>query len=258
MAILASLLPRSWADFLSDALFKLVLMGLAFAAASLLLRDALVIGAHVPLAPNEGWNAYLAKAAIGGAPLYPQSASLMINNYPPLSFYIVGALSHVTGDAIVAGRLLSLISFFALCGLLVVILRDMGADVLAALFASLFFATGLLAASRYVAMNDPQLLGHALQLSGLSLLLPPRRSPLAAALLMSAGLFVKHSLLALPLAAGLWLAGEERRDAARFAAALLLFCLAGLAGARLVIGVNLVAALASPRHLAAANLVAAM
>ena len=48
-------------------LFKLVLMALAFAAASLLLRDALAISLHVPLDPNEGWNAYLAHAAMTGS-----------------------------------------------------------------------------------------------------------------------------------------------------------------------------------------------
>jgi len=108
------MIPRKLPDVLSDILFKLVLMGLAFAAASLLLRDAFAIGAHVPLDPNEGWNAYLAHAAVTGAPLYPQG--LMVNNYPPLSFYIVGALGTITGDPIVAGRLVSLISFFALTG----------------------------------------------------------------------------------------------------------------------------------------------
>jgi hypothetical protein len=106
---------------LSDALFKLVLMALAFAAAPLLLRDAFAIGAHVPLGSQEGWHAYLAQAAVTGAPLYPQG--LMINTYPPLSFYIVGALSNITGDAIVAGRLVSLIAFFALAGGIVVCLK---------------------------------------------------------------------------------------------------------------------------------------
>jgi hypothetical protein len=133
----------------------------------------LAIAAHVPRDPNEGWNAYLAHAAVTGSALYPQG--LMINNYPPLSFYIVGALGTITGDPIVAGRLLSLISFFAVAGAITVILREMGATVLASLFASLFFAAGVLAASDYVAMDDPQLLGHALQLAGLSLLLPARR-----------------------------------------------------------------------------------
>ena len=137
-----------------------------------------MIGAHVPLDPNEGWNAYLARAAISGGPLYPQG--LMINNYPPLSFYIVGALSTITGDPIVAGRLVSLIAFFAVAGGIIACLREMGADVLASLFGCLFFAASLLIASDYVAMNDPQLLGHALQLAGLSLLLQSRRNLFAA------------------------------------------------------------------------------
>jgi Dolichyl-phosphate-mannose-protein mannosyltransferase len=244
-------IPRALPDRLSDILFKLVLMALAFAAASLLLRDAFAIGTHVPLDPNEGWNAYLAHAAVTGTPLYPQG--LMINNYPPLSFYIVGAFGTITGDPIIAGRLVSLISFFALAGGLIVILRELGANVLSALFASLFFAVALLAASDYVAMDDPQLLGHALQLTGLSLLLQPRREVLAAALLMAAGLFVKHNLLALPLAAWLWLLWRDRSEAVRFAVAGLGFCLAGLAVTRLFLGINLIAALASPRHWAAGN-----
>jgi hypothetical protein len=245
------MIPRALPNTLSDILFKLVLMALAFAAASLLLRDALAVGAHVPLDPNEGWNAYLAHAAVTGAPLYPQG--LMINNYPPLSFYIVGALGSITGDPIIAGRLVSLISFFALTGGVIVILREMGANVLSSLFASLFLATSLLAASDYVAMDDPQLLGHALQLTGLSLLLQARREVFAAALLMAAGLFVKHNLLALPLAASLWLLWQDRPEAIRFALAGLGFCLAGLAVTRLFLGVNLIAALASPRHWAAGN-----
>jgi hypothetical protein len=249
-------IPRKLPDILSDILFKLVLMGLAFAAASLLLRDAFAIGAHVPLDPNEGWNAYLAHAAVTGAPLYPQG--LMINNYPPLSFYIVGALGTITGDPIVAGRLVSLISFFALTGGIIVILRVMGAAVLSSLFASLFVATGLLAASDYVAMDDPQLLGHALQLTGLSLLLQARREVFAAALLMAAGLFVKQNLLALPLAAMLWLLWQDRPEAIRFALAGLIFCLLGLAATRIFLGANLIAALASPRHWATANFAGGM
>jgi hypothetical protein len=236
---------------LSDALFKLVLMALAFAAASLLLRDAFVISAHLPLDPNEGWNAYLDRAAISGGPLYPQG--LMINNYPPLSFYIIGALSTITGDPIVAGRLVSLIAFFALAGGIVVCLREMGADVLASLFGCLFFAAGLLIASDYVAMNDPQLLGHALQLAGLSLLLQSRRNVFATALLMTAGLFVKHNLVALPLATLAWLWWQDRSDGARFSIAMLIFCFAGLAVTRFFLDADLLIALDSPRRWALAN-----
>ena len=247
--------PRYLADTLSDVLFKLVLMALAFAAASLLLRDALAIALHVPLAPNEGWNAYLAHAAVSGQPLYPQS--LMVNNDPPLSFYIVGGLGRITGDPIIAGRLVSLIAFFAMAGAIIVILREMGVGVLAALFASLFFATGMLAASFYVAMDDPQLLGHALQLAGLSLLLPSRRDVHSAALLMTAGLFIKLNLLALPLAAAFWLFRQDRQDAVKFIATGLMLFIGGLLAARLFLDVNLVSALSFPRHWGLANVTGA-
>ena len=33
---------------------------------------------------NEAWNAYFADAAVGKMPLYPSTAQLITNNYPPL------------------------------------------------------------------------------------------------------------------------------------------------------------------------------
>jgi hypothetical protein len=134
----------------------------------------------------------------------------------------------------------------------------MGASVPAALFGSLFFAVGLMAASDYVAMDDPQLLGHALQLGGLSLLLQSRREIIPAALAMTAGLFVKHNLIALPLAALLWLAWQDRRDAICFAVSGLVLCIAGLGLARLLLNVNLIPALMSPRLWREANLITGM
>src|SRR5947209_10161883 len=82
----------------------------------LLARNILAIPVLAPLDPNEGWNAAHALAAMAGGTLYPSPQSLMVNNYPPLSFYIVGALARLTGDAVIAGRILSLISFLAACG----------------------------------------------------------------------------------------------------------------------------------------------
>jgi hypothetical protein len=57
---------------------------------------------------NEGWAAYHADAAMGRSALYPSRDQLITNNYPPLSFYIVGALGRLIGDTVLAGRLLSL------------------------------------------------------------------------------------------------------------------------------------------------------
>jgi hypothetical protein len=68
------------------------------------------LGFPIEIAQNEGWNAYHADAAMGAAPLYPASDTLIVNNYPPLSFYVVGGLAKVFGDALYVGRMLSIIA----------------------------------------------------------------------------------------------------------------------------------------------------
>jgi hypothetical protein len=237
--------PGSWAVWG-------VLCALVLAALPLLVRNILEIPAQVPLDPNEGWNAAHALAAMAGGALYPPPANLMVNNYPPLSFYIVGSLARLTGDAVVAGRIVSLLSFLA-CGYgIALVLRHMACGVRGRLLAVLFFAATLLIASDYVAMDDPQLLGHAIQLAALLLLL--REKVFAAALLFTVSLFLKHNLLALPLAAGSWLLLRDRRAALRFVLCGVAAVLLGLILFRLAYGTNLLAQLASPRLVSMANL----
>ena len=222
---------------LSDWVLKLALMGLAFAAATLLLRDILALPVHVALAPLEGWHAYLAEAAIEHAPLYP--GELMVNTYPPLSFYLLGALGRLTGDAIIAGRILSLIGFAAITAGMMALLRQLGANVITSLFAGLVLGLTLLAASGVVAVNDPALLGHALQLQGLLLLLNARPAIIPASLLFAAGLLVKLSLVAMPLAAILWLLPRHRREAMMMAAIILGLLAAALGGLHFLMGADL-------------------
>ncbi|HEX3429939.1 MAG TPA: hypothetical protein VHT03_03555 [Rhizomicrobium sp.] len=219
-------------------------------------RTLLIARLHVPLDPNEGWNAYHAGAALAGNP-YPPPGSFLVNNYPPLSFYLIGIIGSWCGDNVVAGRLVSLGAFATLCLFIAIALRRMNARWSAALLAPLLLAAMLLLASDYVGMDDPQLLGHALQFSGLLLLL--RRSPETARILGSAaffvtGAFVKHNLLALPLASLAWLMLVDRRNAVRFAAALLALSLAGFVVTYVLLGVNLFGVLNSPRTFSAAQL----
>src|SRR5436305_1669765 len=75
-----------------------------------MIRPLLSIGRYLPLDPNEGCNAYFADAAIHGGVLYPAADALITNNYPPLSFYLVGAVGYLTGDNIFAGRFVALFS----------------------------------------------------------------------------------------------------------------------------------------------------
>ena len=177
----------------------------------------LTIPLHIPLSYNEGWNAYFDQRAIGAGagPLYPSADSLVFNNYPPLSFYLVGAFGrYVLGDMIVAGRLVaigSLLVSAALLGVCVKLLNgslrgSLVASGLLLLYSSTFFRD-------YVAMDDPQWMAHALMLGGLAVLLrgyATARYPVArvavAALLVAAGGLVKHNLVGLPLAVTIWLA----------------------------------------------------
>lgn len=236
---------------LSDALLKTVLMVAAFCCTALLLRDCFAIGLQVPLDPNEGWNAYHAMAAMAGHGLYPHG--LMVNNYPPLSFYVIGILGKSLGDFVIAGRLVSLVSFLAIAMGLAVLVRQLDGQVLDGIFASLLFAAALLIASDYVAMNDPQLLGHALQIEALLLLLREKPATAFAALLLAAGLFIKQNLFVLPLAALLWLALRDRREAMRLAQFGLGFGLAGLVAAWAVLDANILAEMAAPRLWRLAN-----
>jgi hypothetical protein len=224
---------------------------LALAAAFLLTRNILMLTAQVPLDPNEGWNAAHALAAMAGHGLYPPPQSLMVNNYPPLSFYMVGAFGKLTGDVLVAGRILSICAFVCVAVGIAQALQTMGCSARARIFAAVFFCAVLLIASNYVGINDPQLLGHAVQIAALLLVL--RQKPVAAAALFALSLFVKQNLLALPFAAGLWLVLQDRRAGLRFAATGLICVGAGLIACRLA-GIDLIAQLASPRLWSLANM----
>src|SRR3954467_14302587 len=64
---------------------------------------------------NEGWNAYHADQAMRGvAQLYPPPDGLVANNYPPLSYYLIGWLGRLFGDPLYVGRTLSIASTLAI------------------------------------------------------------------------------------------------------------------------------------------------
>ena len=179
-----------------------------------------LIPAHFSNDPNEGWNAFQAARAIVAGLLYPPPGSLTGNNYPPVSFFIVGGIGHLIGDAIVAGRIVALVSVLIVAGLVFAAVRLAGARsaVEPALGALLFLGCNATILRPYLAMDDPQWLGHALMTAGIVLLLAGRtQDPLGpgrvavAALLVVCGGLVKQNLVAFPLAATLWLMLHDRR-----------------------------------------------
>jgi len=180
-----------------------------------LLEPLLAINRHIPRDYNEGWNAYWQQTAIQGGELYPPASSTVVNNYPPLSFYVVGFAGERIHDNIVAGRWIALASLFAIATNLALWLRFTGSSPFTAtLGAAMFIAALVSYAPDYVAMNDPQLLAHAVMTTALVVLWRWRFSnsaAIAAALLMLLAGFVKHLLIPIPLATGAYLLWRARR-----------------------------------------------
>ena len=242
---------------LSPRIFKLVVLGLGLFSALGLWRAVAIMGLQLPIDPNEGWNAYHAAAAASGGPLYPGPQSYMINNYPPLSFYLVGGLGRLFGDNIFAGRIVALLSFFFVALGIYAAARRMGCERFAALFAMFLFAGSLLVFTDYVGIDDPQMLAHALAMAGFLLLLKEPRGALrlgGAALLFVLAVFVKHNVIAMAVAITLWLALCDRRSSMRLAAFGIVLAVLGLVLFRLVYGAGLLAQLITPRLYSLDNL----
>ena len=172
---------------------------------------------HLALDDNEGWNAYHAAHLYKGLPLYPDYEELTANNYPPLSFIIVGAVGMISGDQIFAGRVIAFLSLLVVCiisGLCVYrICHSRFGGILAGLM--MFILTNKMA-SYYVGMNDPQWLAHAIAICGFYMLMASGNRTtnmrISAFLIVLAG-FVKHNLVPMPIAIGLWLLLFHRRYA---------------------------------------------
>ncbi|HVJ53255.1 MAG TPA: hypothetical protein VM689_12380 [Aliidongia sp.] len=182
-----------------------------------------LIPTHFSSDPNEGWNAFQASRAFGTGPLYSGPQALIGNNYPPLSFYLVGWAGRLLGDPIVAGRIIALLAVLAVAGCIFVAVRrfSVAGSCAPTIGALLFLAFNVTLFRSYLCMNDPQWLAHALMMAGIALLIPnrPYAPPITgnlvvAALLVVAGGIVKHNLVAFPLAATLWLALHHRRSLA--------------------------------------------
>ena len=182
------------------------------------------LGFPIEIDVNEGFNSYLADAAMGSGPLYPAADTLLLNNYPPLSFYLTGALARLSDiDALYIGRALSLVAVIALGALVGATVRLLGGGRAGAAVGGLWFVA-VMARSyvRYVGMDDPQLFAQALMMAALVWFLVSEkhgRTLVPAVLLMVVAGFFKHNIIAVPVTALGFVALNDLRRAAWPAAA---------------------------------------
>lgn len=189
---------------------------------------------------NEGWNGYFQLRAMAGQPLYSGYPPTFANNYPPLSFYLVGTVGRVIGDPVLAGRLVSLGALAAIAWASGSIVRAAGGGkwerFLAIATCVLLFAAF---ATDYLGMNDPQLLAQAFATAALAVHLggapstpPSTGRTMLTAVLVAVSVMTKHNLILVPLliTGDVLLRGSGRQRAAWFLSGIVL---AGLSGALL-------------------------
>jgi 6-pyruvoyl-tetrahydropterin synthase related domain len=171
--------------------FHLATLALALVVAVWMVLPLAWLFAQAPRGYSEGWNALVALRALSDLPLYPQDQTLHTNNYPPLSFYLVGGLGALIGDHIVAGRLISLAALVAIALEIALAVRLLGGTWWVSAFAGLLFVAGAMGLDhRPVGGNEPHMLAHAVMLAGLVVLLKGSgsgRHVAAAAVLMVVG-----------------------------------------------------------------------
>lgn len=232
--------PVAWIDLALGALCLLTL-----------LRTALTIRLRIPLNFNEGWNAFHTSDLASGRPLYPDVSGFFFNNYPPLSFYPIAAVGRIVGDQMLGGRIVALVSLVAWTVLLALLARRMRCSWRESIFAGLLFAVQLgVFSDFYVGVNDPQMLGHALQALGLLLLVRVRHtagSLFTCALLFATGVFAKQNLIALPIAGVAWLMIVDSRSAWRLAAFGVLLAAAGIAACVFLFGTGFLGQIGATR-----------
>jgi hypothetical protein len=206
----------------------------------------------IEIVDNEGWNAYFADAAMGKMPLYPSASQLITNNYPPISFYVVGLGGRLVGDPVLAGRLLSLISVIAIATAIALSVRRLGGTQTAAAISGAFYIAMMSRFFRtYVGMNEPELFSHAIMAFGFLAFLGARsrdRGYVMPVVVMVFAGFVKHNIIAMPLTAFAWLGMNRRREALKCLCVAAVVIVTGVAICYVSFGRDFFLNIFAPRH----------
>ena len=158
---------------------------------------------------SEGWNSYWDEAARLGRSLYAAPPDLSITNYPPVSFHLIGLLSHVFGGVNTTGRIVALFCLGWSAVNIMTAAAALAGSWRGGIYAALCFLLWLaLLTPGRIGTNDPHFLGLALATVGACAYLRAEGRAawiVAAAVFFATSMFVKNNLLAFPLATALHL-----------------------------------------------------
>ena len=158
---------------------------------------------------NEGWNVYNTDRLVRGEVIYDDNY-WRVNNYPIGSFLIVAGINVLVHDLLLSGRLVALISFLAIGVFSAIAVRRFGGGRTDAIFgAGCAMGFSYLVAPAWIIADDPQTLGEAVMLGALVSYVaraPDHLGLLRTAFLVVLAGFIKHNLIAIPLAITLDLA----------------------------------------------------
>jgi hypothetical protein len=199
---------------------------------------------------NEGWNVYNTGRLIRGELIYDDNY-WRVNNYPIGSFLIVAGANFLIHDLLLSGRLVSLVSFGAVGVFAGMAVRRFGGGRTDAVFgAGCAMGFCYLVAPAWVVADDPQTLGEAVMLGALVSYIarpPERLNLLRTAFLVALGGFVKHNLVAIPIAITLDLAFRAPRRLPLWLASCAGFAAGFLGLTQIVAGGDFIDHLMSPR-----------
>ncbi len=171
--------------------------------------------AHYEMGWNEGSNSYSEQAVANGTRLYSSPPTYINAAYPPLSFYLIAGLGKFTHDMNVAGRWVSVASYFLIAVFMAMIVQRLTDCRRFGVYAGLCWLIWLAAFDpTRIGFNDPHLLGIALNLAGMYCFV---RNPESArwlrlsAVVFAISVFTKQSLLAFPAAVGIQLFLSSRK-----------------------------------------------
>jgi hypothetical protein len=240
--------PSSFLLILSIILLALPL---AIILPALLYRSFL----HVGIFLNEGYNTGFVQRFILGLGLYPEPSSGMTNNYTPLGFLIFALFSYFTGDIVFCGRIVSWFSFIGLMCSIFYVIFIINRKIAPAVFGALLFASLIaLRSDIYIGSIEPQMTGHLFSIMSIIFVVigekqKNKKFTVFSAILVTASIFVKQNLLAVPAAISLWLAWGHSPRFKVWVGTGAILGVASMVASFLAFGHSFIAGVAAERHL---------